>query len=99
MPFDQKSIREKLKEVIDPEMGISIIDLGLVYDIKIDKKVVNVDMTLTSPMCPVGPFIIDEVRKSITELGAEIVNVNLVWEPAWNVENLSDEIKIQLGML
>ena len=105
----------KLKEIIDPELGINIVDLGLIYNllfqnkqgenILIDDKKnlslkelqVEVIMTLTSPMCPVGPIITDEVKKKIDEL-AYATKVSLVWEPPWSQDKLSDEVKIQLGL-
>ena len=90
---------EKLREVTDPEMHVSIVELGLVYEVKIDKGMVIVDMTLTSPACPVGPFIVESVEESVKRVeGVEGVVVNVVWEPLWGPDKMSDEAKMELGI-
>ncbi|MBI2144573.1 metal-sulfur cluster assembly factor [Candidatus Woesearchaeota archaeon] len=93
------SVLEQLKTVEDPEIKYSIVDLGLVYGVKIDKGMVVVDMTFTSPSCPLGPFIISEVEAAVKKLkGAKGVTVNIVWEPLWSPERMSDEAKVALGI-
>ncbi len=95
-------IRAVLKEKVrDPEIMVNIIDLGLVYDIQLneDGKVVTIDMTLTTPACPVGPQILRDVDYYIREAFPEIedVRINLVWSPMWNPDMMSEEAKEQLG--
>lgn len=93
------AVMKKLEEVKDPEMGISIAALGLVYGVKIDKGLVIVDMSLTSPACPVGPLIIESVEESIKKIsGVKGVTVNLVWDPPWSTDRMSEEAKTELGI-
>ncbi|TDL95450.1 metal-sulfur cluster assembly factor [Macrococcus brunensis] len=94
------SILGALENVIDPELGIDIINLGLVYHVDMDDDgIVTVDMTLTSMGCPMGPQIIDQVKTALGEL-PEIkgVEVNIVWNPPWNKEMMSRYAKIALGV-
>ncbi len=78
-------VYQRLKRVIDPEIGLSIIKLGLVYDLAVDGGVVTVTMTLTTRGCPMGGPITDGVRSVVAELPwVEDVVVNVVWEPAWS---------------
>ncbi len=75
------------------------MDLGLVYGVKVDKGMVVVDMTLTSPSCPVGPFIISEAENAVKKLpGVAGVVINIVWEPLWSPDRMSDEAKVELGI-
>lgn len=90
-----------LQPVEDPELFMSIVDLGLVYEVLLDEsKKADVKMTLTSPMCPMGDYLIDEVKKRLMEHEAvDEVDVELVWEPKWDpAEMASDECKDQLGI-
>lgn len=93
------AVYEKLYDVYDPELGINIVDLGLVYDVEIiDDKRVNVTMTLTTPGCPLHDSISTGVRNAVHRIeGVELVHVDLVWTPAWNPEMMSDAAKAQLG--
>ena len=92
------SVRELLKQVNDPELMMNIIDLGLVYDIEIQPKAINIDMTLTSPGCPAGPQLIGETNHVITSAYPDReVNVNLVWVPFWTPDLMSQEAKDELG--
>lgn len=92
-------ITDLLKTVIDPEIGINIVDLGLVYDININDKNIEITMTLTTPGCPMHSSITNWVKRIIEMTFDDvIVNVNLVWEPKWTPDKMSDEAKIQLGM-
>lgn len=78
-------IYEALKTVIDPELGISIIDMGLVYHISYEESQVNIVMTLSSKGCPMGELILNNVEDTIKELLPEVkTDIRLVWEPAWN---------------
>lgn len=91
-----------LEKVKDPELNMNIVDLGLVYSVDIDAEgKVAVDMTLTSPGCPVGPMLMEEAQNAIRSAGAEHVQVNLVWEPTWNQEMMSERLKklIRMGIM
>ncbi len=89
-----------LKQVIDPELGINIVDLGLVYDVQIAGDDVLVTMTMTTPACPLGAHLVDETTFAVEQLtGAASVDVQLVWEPAWSPMMMSVEAKQQLGWL
>ena len=99
MNLNEEQIREALKRVIDPELGINIVDLGLIYEIKIDGGKVEVEMTLTSPGCPLAPIIDQLIRSELDPLeGVEEVVINLVWDPPWTVEMISEEARAELGM-
>jgi metal-sulfur cluster biosynthetic enzyme len=97
-------VRSALKNVIDPEIGLDIINLGLVYDVAIieEGKTISVDMTLTTPACPAGPQILDQARREILGLNAvypqiEDVKINLVWTPFWNPSMMTQEARDELG--
>jgi metal-sulfur cluster biosynthetic enzyme len=93
-------MRERLREVIDPEINLSIVDLGLVYDIQFDDGTVLVTMTLTSPGCPLGPVIRGEAYAKLRELpGVKDVDVQIVWNPPWDPKTMATEdIKMMLGI-
>ena len=95
----KKLIIDKLHEVPDPELGISIVDLGLIYDVKSDNKGnVEILMTLTTMGCPLFDLIREIMENKLTDLpGVKKVTVNLTFEPPWNVEKMSKEAKIKLG--
>jgi metal-sulfur cluster biosynthetic enzyme len=87
-----------LYEVIDPEIGVNIVDLGLLYGLRIVEGQVLIRMTLTTPGCPLGGYIEDEIHRALWGLpGISQIGVDLVWEPAWGPELMSDEAKRQLG--
>ncbi len=95
-------IREGLKEVIDPELGVNIVDLGLIYEIKTseDDNNVEIRMTLTFPGCPAGPYIIAQVNQVVEDLeGVEEVDVEIVWDPVWSPEMMSEEIRMEYGYM
>ena len=96
----ETEIKEKLKEVFDPEIRVNVVDLGLIYEIKADGETVNVKMTLTSPMCPLGPQMMKDVHNKVLELpGVKDANVELVWSPAWDPRTMaSEEAKMELGI-
>jgi len=98
MPITETNIREALRHVIDPELGINIVDLGLVYAVAIDGARVRVVMTMTSPACPLADYLKDLVDSTVKEHVREVedVDIDLVWEPAWNPDMMSDEAKQQL---
>lgn len=90
---------DKLRGVMDPELHINIVDLGLIYNVVIEKNEITVTMTLTTPGCPLAPVIDKLIKKALGELKADSVTVELVWEPAWSVRRMSEEGKLQLGMI
>jgi metal-sulfur cluster biosynthetic enzyme len=100
----EEMVRSALKNVYDPEIGLDVVNLGLVYNIDIQDqgRRVDVDMTLTTPACPAGPQIIEQARREIGALrdvyqDLEEVNINLVWTPFWNPSMMSDEAREELG--
>lgn len=98
----ETDIQEALRTIKDPELLINIVDLGLIYNIKIDQKTgdVEVTMTLTSPGCPLS-FVFEEwIPEAVKKVdGVQNVMINLVWEPAWDPEKISDEAKEELGII
>lgn len=97
-PLSPQLVRGLLRGVIDPELGVSIVELGLVYDVKVDDGVVAVEMTLTTPGCPLGGFLEDQIRACLTPLPqVRDIRVQLVWEPPWDPGAMSDAAKEQLG--
>lgn len=99
--FLEREIVEMLKTVFDPEIPVNIYELGLIYKAEVTESFnAIVQMTLTTPACPVAESLPGEVKQRI--MGIEGINevfVDLVWEPSWNMEMMSDEAKLQLGML
>ena len=93
-----EKIRGKLCKVIDPELNISIIDLGLVYDIKIKDGIPYIKMTLTTIGCPLFSVIEKEVKEKIKELGYKDVNIELTFDPPWTMDMLSEKAKAILGI-
>jgi len=92
-------MREALKQVIDPEIYENIVDLGLVYAIDVTpQNHVNVRMTLTTPHCPMGPEIIENVQKVLIAEGAPSVDVNIVWHPMWTPDMMTPALKAGLGI-
>lgn len=90
-----------LKTVYDPEIPVNIYDLGLIYRIDIsDEGVCCIDMTLTAPSCPASDFLMEDIRQKVgTVEGIKEVNVNLVFEPEWTKDMMSEEAKLELGFL
>ena len=95
----EPEVREALRSVEDPEAGMNIVDLGLVYAIVVQPGRVLVEMTMTSPACPVGPYLVDEAAAAIRMLAAEgtEVRVDLVWEPPWTPERMSPQARSRFG--
>ncbi len=98
--FTRDDVREGLKSVYDPEIGVNIVDLGLVYDADVSERGdVLVTMTLTSLGCPLGPVIVQEVQGALRDLpGIGEVDVKLVWSPPWSPDLMSEEAKDELGI-
>ena len=97
--FKNKVI-EEVKKIYDPEIPVNIYDLGLIYKIEVDEKnKVNIDMTLTSPNCPVAESLPKEVKDNIMKVeGVSDVNLNLVWEPPWDKDRMSEAAKLELNI-
>ena len=91
---------EAVKKIYDPEIPVNIYELGLIYKIDVDEKnKVNVDMTLTSPNCPVAESLPKEVKENIMKVeGVSDVNLNLVWEPPWDKNKMSEAAKLELNL-
>ncbi|HEU4324929.1 MAG TPA: metal-sulfur cluster assembly factor [Roseiflexaceae bacterium] len=102
--INEELVRSALKNVYDPEIGLDIVNLGLIYNIDVQDqgKRVAIDMTLTTPACPAGPQILDQVKREVLSLrdvygNLEDVNINLVWTPFWNPSMMSEEARDELG--
>ena len=88
-----------VKEIIDPEVGINIVDMGLIYGVDIEEETVNITMTLTSPGCPAGGQLINGTQHVTQQLeGVDEVNINVVWTPRWTPEMMTEEAKDELGI-
>lgn len=92
-------IRGALREVIDPEVGMNVVDLGLIYGIDAAGQRVNITMTMTTPACPMGSYLTDRVREAAQQAVPEAgeIRVDLVWEPHWSPEMMSDHAKRHFG--
>ncbi len=99
MDLTHEKIKEVLLTVEDPELGINIVDLGLVYEININGKEVHIIMTLTTPACPLAGEIVNDVQEKVKKLGALDVQVHFVFEPPWSPEKMSERAKLALGIL
>ena len=94
-----EAIYESLKTVFDPEIPVNVVDLGLIYDVQVNKGDVYVQMTLTFPGCGMGPFIAQQAEWAIQDLeGVEDVEIELVFEPAWSPDLISEEARAQIGL-
>lgn len=96
---EQEAILEALKTVKDPELGVNVVDLGLVYTIQSREDQVDVEMTLTSPACPAGPQILRESAAAVEAIeGVSKANVRLVMNPPWSQDKMSDAARDELGI-
>ncbi len=106
MPLHEDHVREALKKVIDPELFVNIVDLGLIYVVDVtprdgeeDRYDVAVEMTMTSPMCPAGPQLVAETRKYAGEIeNVDNVEVKVVMDPPWTQDMMTDDARDQLGI-
>ena len=96
----KNKVIEEIKKIFDPEIPVNIYELGLIYKIEIDdKNKVSVDMTLTSPNCPVAESLPNQVKENIMKVeGVSDVNLNLVWDPPWNKDRMSEAAKLELNL-
>ena len=91
-------VEEALTNVIDPELGLDFVELGLVYGIEVDGNRVDIEFTLTSPGCPIGPQVSDQMKEFVGELdGVEEVVPTMVFTPPWTPEKMSEDAKFALG--
>ena len=97
----EERIVDVLKTVYDPEIPVNIYDLGLIYRVEVnDEGIVDIDMTFTAPSCPAADFILEDVRQKVDTIeGVKSANVNLVFEPEWDKDMMSEEAKLELGFL
>jgi FeS assembly SUF system protein len=97
----EEAVVAALKTVYDPEIPVNIYDLGLIYNVDIDdEKNVRIDMTLTAPNCPAADYIVEDVRMKVEAVeGVRNVEVNLVFEPEWDKDMMSEEARLELGFL
>ena len=104
-PATEDEIRENLKSVFDPEIPVNVVDLGLIYRVEIEQlndrgRVAFVDLTLTAPGCGMGPVIAEDVKGKVLELpGVDDAEVEIVWDPPWTQDLISEEGKMELGLI
>lgn len=95
----KETVLESIKQIIDPEIGINIVDMGLIYEVDINDTTVDIKMTLTSPGCPAGGQIVNGTQHVTQQMdGVEEVNVSVVWTPRWTPELMSEEARDELGI-
>ncbi len=96
----EEKIVEALKTVFDPEIPVNIYDLGLIYHVENNDGNVEIDMTLTAPNCPAADFIAEDVKQKVEGIaGVKSAKVNIVFEPEWTQDRMTDEAKLELGLL
>lgn len=94
----KEDVVKVLKECYDPELGISLVDLGLIYDVQVKNDKVIIKMTLTTPGCPMHSFMVNEVEEKVKNIkGVKDVKVDLVWDPPWTPDRMSKELRKKLG--
>jgi len=95
----KEEVLEVLKTVSDPEIGVDIVNLGLIYNMDINGEKVSIRMTMTAPSCPVTDWILVEAQKRVEDIpGVKECDIELVWEPPWNLDMISDEARQMLHM-
>ena len=95
----EETVLENIKQIIDPEIGINIVDMGLIYGVDINDTTVDITMTLTSPGCPAGGQIVNGTQQVTQQMdGVEEVNVSVVWTPRWTMEMMTEDAKDELGI-
>ena len=100
MHLTKKTVKKQLEKVLDPELGISIVDLGLIYKIEIKNNTVKILMTLTTIGCPLFSLIEKEMKDKLKELGfkEENISLELTFDPPWSIERMSEKAKVLLGL-
>lgn len=95
----EEQVKLALRRVKDPDLHLNIVDLGLLYGVRVDGSTVNVDMTLTSPACPSGPEIVSSVEREVGAIdGVESVKTNIVWTPFWTPDRIEPRVRAYLGL-
>ena len=95
---DRDDVMEALENVIDPELGLDFVSLGLVYDVEVDGPEVHITFTLTTPACPIGPQVTEQMKEFVGEVeGVEKVLPKMVFSPMWSPERMSEDAKFALG--
>ncbi len=95
----KEALEKALQKVIDPELHLDVWSLGLIYDVKVEESKVHVLMSLTSPVCPYGPQLIEDVRRNIAAVeGVTNVEVEITFSPPWGPDRMSEEARITLGL-
>ena len=96
--IDRQDILDELRNILDPELQLNIVDLGLIYRVEVGEDHVEIDYTLTTPGCPEGPLIEMEIQETLQEItDIDDIRVNLVWEPQWGPDKMSEELRLSLG--
>ena len=96
--IDEDDVYEALSNVIDPELGLDFVELGLIYGLEIEESTVNVTFTLTTPACPIGPQVTEQIQEFVSELpGVETVTAHMVFTPPWTPDKMSEDAKFALG--
>ncbi len=94
----EADVRDALANVVDPELHMNIIDLGLVYKIEVDGGSAHIEMTLTSPGCPFGPYLLHQVNEAAVHVdGIAEAQVDIVWDPPWGPDKMTEEARLELG--
>lgn len=94
----EADVRDALAHVVDPELHMNIVDLGLVYKIEVDGTSAHVEMTLTSPGCPFGPYLLHQVNEAASNVeGISEAQVDIVWDPPWGPDKMTEEARLELG--
>jgi len=94
----KEKIIENLREVYDPEISVNVYDLGLIYEVKVGEGYCDITMSLTSAFCPAADYIIEDVKGAAMSAGVSMVNVDVVWDPQWGPEMMSEDAKLILGI-
>jgi metal-sulfur cluster biosynthetic enzyme len=99
LKISQKAVRDELRAVEDPEIGLNVVDLGLIYEVRVgEDDAIEVDYTLTYYGCPAGPVIHQDIVDTLQRaFGTNLVTANLVWKPMWGPERMSEEARVMLG--
>ena len=99
MSLSMENIIEEIKKVYDPEIPVNIWDLGLIYNIAMNEDNIIIDMTFTSPTCPMMEDILNQVQTNVESVAdGKTVQINLVWDPAWDVSKMSDAARVELDL-
>ena len=97
--IDHNTVVSVLQNIYDPEVPVNIYDLGLIYNIEIEETIIHITMSLTSPFCPAADMILADIDYSLREAGASGVTCNITFDPPWGPDRISDEGKLELGLL